>query len=122
MVSGHQAPAFTVASLATTIAGPFDLARARNHPRPGSLPVILIVCDQQADFEKHRTRIQQLRDSLARRELAVAVLFLDPLGAAALAQLIFERLQIIDKLTHLTRAGGGHHSQNTVLAGALHGG
>jgi predicted PurR-regulated permease PerM len=48
------------------------------------------------------------------------MLFVDAFGAAALPQFVFERLQILDKLTHLTRTGGGHHSQNTILADALH--
>jgi hypothetical protein len=48
------------------------------------------------------------------------VLLFDSLGATALSQLVFERLQILDKLTHPTRTGGGHHSQNTALDDALH--
>ncbi len=114
-VSGHQEPALTVASLATMIGGAaFDFADAGDDACARRLAIILIVGDQQADFEERRARIEQLRDPLARRHLAGAVLFFDSLGAAAQAQFVFKRLQIFNKLTHLRRTGGGHHSQNTV--------
>jgi predicted PurR-regulated permease PerM len=40
------------------------------------------------------------------------MLLFDPFGAAALTQTVFQRLQILHELPHLTRTGGGHHFQN----------
>src|ERR1035441_6005729 len=82
MVSGHHAPAFTVASLATTTAGrPLPLLRPGHRPPPaalrggvvgaahggpafnlseagydarrGGLAVVTVVGDQQPDLQKH---------------------------------------------------------------------
>ena len=63
----------------------FDLARARDHAGRGSLSVVLVVGDQQPDLEKHRAGIEQLRDPLARRQLAIAMLLLDSLWRRRLA-------------------------------------
>ncbi len=83
------------------------------------MPIVFVIRNQQPDLEKHRPGIQQLCDPLPRRQLAIAMLLFDSLRPAALAQLVFKRLQIIDQLTHLTGTGGGHPSQNTVLIDAL---
>src|ERR1700720_2855327 len=64
--------------------------------------------DQQADFEEHRAGVEQLRDSLARCELAVAMLFLDFLWSAAHAQPVLEFVKALDELTHAAGGGGGH--------------
>ena len=61
----------------------FDVAEPRDHARRGSLPVVAIISYQQADFEKQRARIDQMRDAFARRQFALGVLFFDLLRAAA---------------------------------------
>ena len=104
MVSGHHAPAFTVASLATITAGrAFDAADAGDHARRGRLAVVLVIGDQQADFEEHGARIDQLCDALPRRQLSFAVLLFDFLRAAAGAKLIFKLFQSGDQRAHMVR-------------------
>ena len=78
MVSGHHAPAFTVASLATITAGrPSILPSPVTTPAAGRLAVVAVVGDQQADFEEERAGSSSARDALARRHLAGAVLLFD---------------------------------------------
>ena len=51
IVSGHHAPAFTVASLATITAGrPSMRANPGDHARAGRLTIVLVVGDQQPDL------------------------------------------------------------------------
>ena len=53
MVSGHHAPAFTVASLATTTAGrPSMRPIPVTTPAAGRLALVAVIGDQQANFEK----------------------------------------------------------------------
>ena len=105
MVSGHQAPAFTVASLATiTARAAFDFADAGDHARRGGLAVVLVVGDEQADFEEQGAGIEQRGNALARRHLPGAMLALDAGRAAAFAQPVFQRLQLADKQSHLRGA------------------
>ena len=60
IVSGHQEPAFTVASLATTTTSrPCDDADAGDDAGAGRLAVVLVVRDEQADLEPGRTRVEQ---------------------------------------------------------------
>ena len=109
MVSGHQAPAFTVASLATTTAGrPSIRPDAGDHARGGRLAVVTVVGDQQADFEKQRARVEQRGDALARRHLAGAVLLLDARRAAAFAQALLQRVKLFDQVAHVRLAGDIH--------------
>ena len=110
MVSGHHAPALTVASLATITAGrPSMRAEPGDHARGGRLAVVLVVGDQQADFEKRRAVVDQLGDALARGELAGGVLLLDFLLPAAQAQRIFQLLIFVHQRAHVVGAdrGGG---------------
>ena len=105
MVSGHHAPAFTVASLATMTAGAaFDLADPRDHAGSGRLAVVLVVSDQQADFEETRARVEQARDAFARGEFAGAVLLLDAFRAAAFPKFLFQMMQRFDEVAHVRRA------------------
>ena len=86
----------------------FDFAEAGDHARGGRLAVISVMRDEQSDFEEHRAGVGELRDSLARGELAVAMLLFDFLRPAALAQPVFELLEAFDELPHAGGAGGGH--------------
>ena len=61
---------------------------------------VAIVGDQQTDLEKHRSGIDEFRDALAGRELAVAVLLFDFGGTAARPEPVFELLQFLDLLAH----------------------
>ncbi len=58
----------------------FDFSRAGDYARGGRLAVVLVVGDQQADFEEHGAGIEEFRDALARGEFAVAMLLFDRLG------------------------------------------
>ena len=109
MVSGHQAPAFTVASLATMTAGrPSILPDAGDDARGGRLAVVPVVGDQQADFEEEGAGVEQGRDALARGHLAGAVLPLDARRPAAFAQAGFEFLQLFDEEAHVRLARDVH--------------
>ena len=67
MVSGHQEPALTVASLATTTTSrPSTTPTPVMTPAAGRLAVVLVVGDQQAELEPRRAGIEQLLDPLAR--------------------------------------------------------
>ena len=88
----------------------FDVCQARDHARRGSLAVVAVVGDQQADFEKQRARIDQMRDALARRQLALSVLFFDLLRAAAELELLFEFLDTAHEPAHAVGRSVGHHS------------
>ena len=102
MVSGHQAPAFTVASLATMTAGrPSMRAEAGDDAGGGRLAVVLVVGDQQADLEEARAGVDERGDALARGHLAGVMLALDARLAAALAQARFERLNLFDQVAHV---------------------
>ena len=105
MVSGHQAPAFTVASLATTTAGrPSMRAEAGDDAGGGRLAVVAVVGDQQADFEEAAAGVDQLPDALARRQLAGAVLLVDARRSAARAEALFERVNLLDQVAHVRDA------------------
>ena len=85
MVSGHQEPAFTVASLAT-----IDHADAGDHPGTGRLPIVLVVGHEQAELEPGCVRIEQFRHPLARRQLPLLVHLGDTRRAAPRAQALGE--------------------------------
>ncbi len=109
MVSGHQAPAFTVASLATITAGrPSILPRPVTTPAAGRLAVVSVVGDQQADFEEERAGVEQRRDALARGHLAGAMLLVDARRAAAFAQAVFQLAKLFDQEAHVRLARGVH--------------
>ena len=57
IVSGHQAPAFTVASLATITAGrPSILPSAGDDTGRRRLTIVPVVSDQEPDFQEERSR------------------------------------------------------------------
>src|SRR5437773_6284871 len=86
IVSGHQEPAFTVASFATTTTGRPAIRPSRDHAGTGRLPIVLIGGHEQADFEPGRDRIEEGGDSLARRQLPLLVLAAHAVGPAALLE------------------------------------
>ena len=67
-----------------------DAADSGDHSRGRRLAVVAVIGDQETDFEKQGSRIDQLRDALARSKLAFAVLLFDFLRAAAGSEFIFE--------------------------------
>ncbi len=86
MVSGHQAPAFTVASFATITAGrPSMRPRPRDYAGGRRLAVVAVVRDQQADFQEARTRVDQAGNALPRGHFAGLVLAIDTRLSTALA-------------------------------------
>ena len=109
MVSGHHAPAFTVASLATiTVGRAFDAADSGDHPRGGRLAFIPVVRDQQANFEEHAPGIDQFAKPLTRGQLAFAVLLFDFPGAAAGPELVFKLVQAGNQRAHVVHGRLSH--------------
>ena len=106
MVSGHQAPAFTVASLATTTAGrPSILPTPVTTPAAGACAVVPIVGDQQADLLKVSSGVEKLRQPLARRQLAGAMLLFNLVRPAARPKPRFKLGKLFDKMAGV-RSGG----------------
>ena len=74
------------------------------------MAVVAIVGDQQSNFQEQRTRVGQMRDTLARRELALAVLLLDLLRAAAGFELVLKQLDPGNQRAHVVGRSLGHFS------------
>ncbi len=89
----------------------FDLADAGDYARGGRMAFVLVVGDEQADFEEARAGIEQFRDTLARRQFTGFMLFGDFRRAATRAQAVFELVELFDQKAHMRgasdRAGGG---------------
>ncbi len=121
MVSGHHAPALTVASLATIDGrAPFDAANPGDYSGSGRLSIVLVVSQQEPDFEEHRFDIEQGGDPLPRRQLTVPMLFVDLRRTASRPESLLQFVQLLNGLTgvvsrsvdgHLPRIlpGGGNH-------------
>src|SRR5262249_14373934 len=73
------------------------------------LSFVLVVRDQEADFQEHRLRIEQAADPLARRQFAGLVLAFDAGRAAAFAQTGLELRELL------------HHEAQMRLARDVHG-
>ena len=102
MVSGHQAPAFTVASLATiTVGRPSTRPMPVMTPAAGAWPSYLSWATRSPISRNMAPVIDQFGDALARGQLACLVLLLDLGGAAALAQFLFEILQFRHQPAHV---------------------
>ena len=86
----------------------FDPAEARDDAGGGSLPVIAVVGDEQADFQEGGTRIEQTLDALARGHLAGAVLAVDARRSATLAEAGFQVVQLLDQEAHVRLACDVH--------------
>src|SRR5262249_8374313 len=56
----------------------------------GSLAVVFVASDEQADLLKSGVRIEQARDTFTRGQLTLAVLAFDLVHAAALSQAILQ--------------------------------
>ena len=86
MVSGHQEPAFTVASLATTTTSrPSTTPDAGDHAGAGRLAVVLVVGHQQAELEPGRARDRAAaRPARAGASLPCWCILATRAGAAAL--------------------------------------
>ena len=95
----------------------FDFADARDDAGGRRLPLVLVVSDQQSDFEETRAGIEQLRDALTCRELAGLVLALDFRNPAAPAQAIFEFVELLDQMAHVCGTGEGGGSSRRVWGG-----
>ena len=83
----------------------FDFADAGDDAGGGGLAVVLVVGDEQADFEEARAGIEQVGDAFARRQFAGFVLLLDFRWAAALAESFFELVELLDEMAHVGGAG-----------------
>ena len=66
--------------------------------------VVLVVGEQQPDFEEARAGIDQPGDAFARGHLAGAVLAVDFGGSAARPQPLFERFHLVDHVAHVRHA------------------
>ena len=112
MVSGHQEPAFTVASLATTTTSrPSTTPDAGDDARAGRLAVVLIVRHQQAELEPGRARVEQPLDPLAGRELALLVHLGDAGRAAACPEALGQRPVLVGErpqAAHGSRCSDAH--------------
>jgi hypothetical protein len=89
----------------------FDLADAGDGAQAGRFAIVLVVGQQQSDFEEGRAGVEQRGDAFARGHLAGAMLPLDLGRAAARAQALFEAFQLFDQEAHVRHArdfaGGG---------------
>ena len=64
----------------------FDTADTGHHTGGRSLPVVLVISHQQADFNQPGLRVEQLLNPLARGQFSGAMLLFDLLRTAALSQ------------------------------------
>src|SRR5689334_1380470 len=64
----------------------------------------------QADFQEESVGVDQVRKSLARSQLSVAVLLFDLLRATTVLELVFEFLDIAHEPAHAVGRSVGHHS------------
>ena len=104
-VSGHQEPAFTVASPAMITAWrPSIIPMPVIDAEAGGFAIVLVVGQQESDFEERRAGIDQCGDAFARGHLTGAVLALDLGGTAAGAQALFELFQLFDEVAHVGHA------------------
>ena len=69
-------------------------AHARDDTGRRRRTVVLVVREQQADFNEAGPDVAQPRDALARRELSLLVLLLDLVHPATQAEAVFERAQL----------------------------
>ena len=76
-----------------------DDANAGDYARRRRLPVVLVVRNEQSDLEEVSAVVREARDALAGGELALLVLFGDPVGATALSESCFELANGSDQLT-----------------------
>jgi hypothetical protein len=81
-----------------------DLADAGDRAEAGGFAFVLVVGQQEADFEEGRARIDQRRDALPCGHLACAMLPLDFGLAAAGAEAFFELVQLVDQVAHVGHA------------------
>jgi len=82
----------------------FDGSDACHDSRGRRLAVVLVISHEESDFKETSLRIDQTGDPFARGHFTRAVLLLDFLNAAALAEFIFERAQAFDEVPHVGRA------------------
>jgi hypothetical protein len=87
----------------------FDFAKAGDHSGRWGLAVILIVGNEQSDFEEHGARVEQLGDTLVSRKLSVAMLLLDFLRSSATPEAFLEVVEILHELFHAAGRSGGVH-------------
>ncbi len=86
----------------------FDFAQTRDYAGGRRLPVVAIVSDQQAYFEKTGIPVKQRRNTFPRRHLTGAMLLFNARGAAAFANAAFQFLQLFDQVAHVRLAGDIH--------------
>jgi len=79
----------------------FDFADAGDDAGGGGLAVILIVGDEQADFEEADAGVEEFRDVLARGEHAGLMLACDFGGATTGAEAFFEFVELLDRVAHV---------------------
>jgi hypothetical protein len=82
-----------------------DDSDSGDHARRRSLPVILIIGDQQSDLLKPGSRIEQACDAFTRGELALPMLAFDLVRAAALNEPIFQGAQFAYEILEVSTIG-----------------
>ena len=96
----------TVASPAMITAWrPSIVADAGDGADAGRFAVVLVVGQQESDFEEGRAGVDQGGDAFAGGHFAGAVLALDFGGAATQAEAVFELLELVDEEAHVGDAG-----------------
>jgi hypothetical protein len=65
------------------------------------LAIVFVLRNEKTDLKERRIRIQQARNPLARRQFAIAMLFVDLLGPAAGAKPLFEHVKICGQVAHI---------------------
>src|SRR6188508_978401 len=98
-----------------------DYAEAGDDSGGGCLTVVLVVGDEESDLEPRASRVQQLLDSLARRQLTLLVHLRDALGSPALPQPGSEGEVLITQSAQTRSSrdglGSGHRSVLEVFRG-----
>ena len=112
VVAGKNAPAFTVASLATIMHGtPSTLPMPVTTPAAGYFAPLLIhfVCGPEFDLEKRRVLVEQMPNPLAHRQASHFPLALMPgLSAAFTQDRFLLRNRSAMRAQHFTRARSSH--------------
>src|SRR5206468_938565 len=84
----------------------------------GCLTLVLVVCDEQADFEKTRVGVAEPRDALAGRQLSLLMLASDFVRSTPLTQPCFElpdfRAQLAKARRHASCPSASSCSANQV--------
>ncbi len=88
---------------------PRDLANAGNDADSRSLPIVLVIGDQQADFEEEAAGIDEFGHAFPRGQLASLMLFFDPRRTTPRTQPVLQFTERGDQLAHVLGRSFRHH-------------